>query len=438
MKITLVAPASEVSRRRGAHPLGTSYFHYYKLGIATIAGATPEGFDIEAIDEFVDLWNPETHETDAVAISVMTALAPRAYRIADTFRRRNIPVILGGMHVTFLPDEALRHADAVVTGPGELVWHHVCHDLKNGHLKSRYEAPCDDSWISVPAARRDIFTNPKYPQLDMVQFSRGCVHRCLFCSINVFSGGRYQRRDIEEVKAEFPDLRRKHLMVADDNLYGDRAYCLKALEALAPLNRYIGIQATVNMAFDEEVMDAAQRAGTGAVFVGLESVIGDSLNETNKNHNPIERYAEAVESFHRHGIFVEGGLMFGFDHDDPSVFERTLKFVNDIDLDVAQVAVVTPMPGTPLHQRLDAEGRIFDRDWSRYDCNNVVFKPKLMSVDELEKGLAWFRGEYYSRRSIARRSFSGWKNFDLMTWATQTALNLGFRKNHRLGLDYPP
>ena len=438
MKITLVAPASEASRRRGERPLGTSYFHYYKLGIATIAGATPEGFDVEAVDEFVDAWNPEKYETDAVAVSVMTALAPRSYQIADIFRARNIPVILGGMHVTFLPDEALGHADAVVTGPGELVWAKVCADLKEGRLQKRYDAPCESPWISVPPARRDIFTNPFYPKLDMVQFTRGCIHRCRFCSINVFSGGHYQRRDIEEVKREFPDLRRKHLMVADDNLYGDREYCLKALEALAPLNRYLGIQATLDMAFDEQVMDAARRARTGAVFVGLESVIGESLSETNKNHNPIERYAEAVESFHRHGIFVEGGLMFGFDHDDPGVFERTLKFVEDIDLDVAQVAVVTPMPGTALHKKLDKEGRIFDRDWAHYDCNNVVFAPKLMSAGELEKGLAWFRERYYSRRAIARRSFSAWKNFDLVTWATQTALNLGFRKNHELGLDYPP
>ncbi len=438
MKITLVAPASEASRRRGDIPLGTSYFHYYKLGVATIAGATPEGFDVEAIDEFVDSWNPETHETDAVAISVMTALAPRAYAVAEVFRKRNIPVILGGMHVTFLPEEALEHADAVVTGPGELAWAEVCGDLRDGRLKKRYDAPKGGSWISVPPARRDIFTNPFYPQLDMVQFTRGCVHRCRFCSINVFSGGQYQKRKIEEVESEYPDLTRRHLMVADDNLYGDREYCLKALKSLAPLKRYLGVQATVDMAFDEEVMDAAQEAKTGAVFVGLESVIGDSLSETGKTHNPIDRYAEAVASFHRHGIFVEGGLMFGFDHDDPGVFERTLKFIEDIDLDVAQIAVVTPMPGTALHKRMETEGRIFDADWSHYDCNNVVFTPKLMSVEELEQGLAWFRQKYYSRRAIAKRSLSAFKNFDLVTWATQTALNLGFRKNHLLGLDYPP
>lgn len=438
MKITLVAPATDISRRTGRRTKGTPFFQYYKLGIATIAGATPPEFEVEAIDEFVDLWDPETQETDAVALSTLTALAPRSYRIADVFRKRGIPVIIGGMHPTFLPEEAQQHADAIILGQGELVWPQVCRDLQDKNLQPVYDGCKADPQINVPPARRDIFTNRKYPPLDMVQFSRGCIHHCRFCSVNAFFDGRYHRRPIKDVVAEFPTLKRKHLMIADDNLYADRDYCLKALQALAPLQKYVGIQGTLDMAFDEEVMDAAKAAKVSAVFVGIESVVPDSLAESNKGHNDIERYAEAIENFHRRGIFVEGGLMFGFDHDTPDVFERTMAAMDKIRLDVAQIAAVTPMPGTDLFDRLEQEGRIIDRDWEHYDCNHVVFTPKQMTVKQLEEGLDWCRQTYYSRRAILHRSLMNRRYFDFITWATQTALNLGFRKNHRLGLDYPP
>lgn len=438
MKLTLVAPATDVSRRTGRRPKGTPFFHYYKLGIATLAGATPPDIEVEAVDEMVDLWDPRTHPTDGVAISALTALAPRAYQLAHTLRERGIPVILGGMHPTFLPEEAGRHADAVVTGAGELVWEQVCRDWQRGALKPVYAACESDTSIHVPPARRDIFRNPFYPPLDIIQFSRGCVHHCRFCSVNAFFRGRYHYRPIAEVRAELAGCRRKHLMVADDNLYGDRAYCLEVLRTLAPLGRYLGIQGTVDMAFDDEVMAAARAAKVGAVFVGIESVVAESLREADKLHNQIERYAEAIASFHRHGIFVEGGLMFGFDHDEPDVFRRTLDFVDRIDLDVAQVAIVTPMPGTRLFAELDAAGRITDRDWAHYDCNNVVFRPARMTQLELLNGVEWFRREFYRRRAIARRAWKGRRWFDLTTLATQAALNLGFRRNHQLGLDYPP
>jgi len=438
VKITLVAPATDVSRRRGRKPVGTPFFHYYKLGLATIAGATPPDIEVEAIDEFVDLWDPATHATDAVAISTLTALAPRSYAIARIVRKRGLPVILGGMHPTFLPDEARQHADAIVTGQGETVWSQVCRDLQAGRLQPLYEGGECGTEISVPAARRDIFTNRRYPPLDMVQFSRGCIHRCRFCSVNAFFSGSYHRRPIAEVVAEFPTLRRKHLMVADDNLYADRDYCLQALRALAQLRKYTGIQGTVDMAFDEEVLAAARDAKVSAVFVGLESVVVDSLAEADKRHNPIERYTEAIENFHRYGIFVEGGLMFGFDHDTPAVFAATLAAARKMRLDVAQIAAVTPMPGTALFARLEEEGRIIDRDWEHYDCNHVVFRPARMTAQELADGLAWCRRAFYSRRAIAARWLGIRRYFDLITWATQTALNLGFRRNHRLGLDYPP
>lgn len=438
MKITLVAPASDVSRRTGPRAKGTSYFHYYKLGVATLAGATPEGVDVEVIDEIVDLWDPRTHPTDAVAISTLTALAPRAYAIAAEFRDRGIPVVLGGMHPTLLPDEAAQHADAIVLGQGETVWEQVCLDLELGRLKPRYDGMCTESRISVPPARRDVFRNRLYPPLDIVQFSRGCVHRCRFCSVNAFFDGRYHWRPIDEVKAELRTLTRKHLMVADDNLYGNREYCLEALAALAPLGKYLGIQATVEMAFDKEVMAAARAAKVGAIFVGIESIVPESLAESAKTHNQVEKYAEAIAAFHDAGIFVEGGLMFGFDHDDADVFARTLDFVNAIKLDVAQVAVVTPMPGTELFDRLRAEGRITDANWANYDCNHVVFRPGRMTELELLNGVEWFRKRFYSRRAIAQRAWAGRHWFDAMTLATQVALNWGFRRNHLLGLDYPP
>ncbi|MCZ7582647.1 MAG: DUF4070 domain-containing protein [Deltaproteobacteria bacterium] len=194
----------------------------------------------------------------------------------------------------------------------------------------------------------------------------------------------------------------------------------------------------MDMAFDDEVMDAARDAKVRAVFLGLETVSMTALLESNKKHNVVDQYARVMESFHRRGMFVEVGLMFGFDADGPDVFERTLDMMDAIGADVAQIGIVTPMPGTPLYARLEAEGRIVDRDWAHYDCNNMVFKPARMSTDELYAGIGMARKRFYSRREIMRRSLAGIGRFDFMTWATQTALNLGFRKNHRLGLDYPP
>jgi len=438
VKLTLVAPASDIARRTGRRPKGTSYFHYYKLGIATLAGATPPEIDLEVIDEMVDLWDPRNHSTDAVAVSTMTALAPRAYTLAAEFRDRGIPVVLGGMHPTFLPDEARRYADVVVLGQGERVWSRVCSDLLAGRLRPIYNG-CDvPPQISVPPARRDIFSNSFYPPLDIVQFSRGCIHRCTFCSVNTFFSGRYHRRPIEEVKAELAGCRRKHLMVADDNLYADREYCLEALEALAPLGKNIGIQATLDMGLDREVMDAARAAKVRAIFVGIESVVPGSLEGARKTHNRIRDYAAALKAFHSRGIFVEGGLMFGFDHDGPDVFEHTMAQVEDLHLDVAQIGIVTPMPGTELFRALENERRITDRNWSHYDCNHAVFEPAGMTRLELMNGVEWFRRVYYSRRRIAGRSLSGLRWFNGITWATQLALNLGFRRNHLLGLDYPP
>jgi len=438
VKITFVAPATDISRRTGRRPKGTPFFHYYKLGIATLAGATPSDFEVEAVDEMVDLWDPARHPTDVVAISVLTALAPRAYQIADTFRKRNIPVVLGGMHPTFLPNEAADHADAVIMGAGELVWPAVCRDLLINSLQHVYRADPTSAQINVPAARRDLFTNRFYPPLDLIQFSRGCIHHCNFCSVNAFFSRHYYWRPIEEVQAELPLLRRKHLMVADDNIYGNRDYCLRALATLAPLRKYIGIQGTVDMAFDDEVMNAAREAKVSAVFVGLESIVPGALEESNKRHNQIDRYAEAIAAFHKRGIFVEGGLMFGFEHDDPTVFKRTMQAMQKIKLDVAQIAVVTPMPGTDLFTRLEREGRIIDRDWRNYDCNHVVFQPKQMTVLQLMNGLELCRREFYSRRAILRRSVHALFSFNFVTWATQTAFNWGFRHNHQLGLDYPP
>jgi radical SAM superfamily enzyme YgiQ (UPF0313 family) len=438
VRITLVAPASDVSRRTGRRPKGTPFFHYYKLGLATIAGATPPHHRVEVIDELVDLWDPATHSTDAVGISVMTALAPRAYAIADALRARGIPVILGGMHPSVRPDEAASHADAVVVGQGEFAWPAVCADLEAGRLQPIYADCARPREIRVPPARRDLYANRFYPSLDIVQFTRGCAHKCRFCSVTEFFDGRHHTRPIDDVRAEFPSLTRRHLMVADDNLYADRRYCLDALAALAPLKKYVGVQGTMDIAFDDEVMEAARRARVSAIFVGLESIVEDSLAESKKLMNAVDRYAEAIERFHRYGVFVEAGLMFGFDHDDAGVFDRTIDVMERIGVDVLQIGVVTPMPGTPLFDQLESEGRLIERRWEFYDCNHVVFTPRLMSVEQLSSGVAHARRRFYAKRAIARRSWSAFRRFDLVTWATQTALNLGFRHNHNLGLDYPP
>jgi len=364
-------------------------FKFPQLSLLAVAAVTPPEVEIELIDENVEEID-FNKEADLVGITSMTATAPRAYEIADRFREKGILVVLGGMHPSALPQEAIQHADAVVIGEAEPTWPRLIEDCKRGGketLKPFYGdgRRVDLSQICPP--RRSLLKRNKYIITRVLQVSRGCPFDCSFCSVSKFFGKKYRLRPIKDVVAEIKSL------VGAKELF----------RALIPYKLLWVGQASINVAQDIELLELAANSGCKGLFVGFESISPSSLREADKPQNKISFYKKAIERFHRFGISLEGAFIFGFDNDDKSIFKKTVNFIKKVKLDAVQFGILTPFPGTRLFSKLSREGRIIDHDWSNYDIANVVFKPKLMTPQELKKGFTWAYQHVYSFPTIFRR-----------------------------------
>jgi radical SAM superfamily enzyme YgiQ (UPF0313 family) len=390
-----------------------------------LAGLTPRDVDVQLLDENVepvDLAAP----ADWVAITAATASAPRAYEIADAFRARGIPVVMGGIHATVLPDEAATHADAVVVGEAEPVWQTVLADLAGNRLKPRYESDGYHDLAGLPHPRRDLLRADRYLTINVVQTARGCPNACTFCTVSAIFGRRYRFRPVAEVVDE---LRRLGGWVGfvDDNIVGNPTRAKELFEALIPLNlRWVG-QGELSMAKDPELLKLAARSGCQAMFVGLESVSAENLRATKKSSNMGYDMGEAIGKVHRAGIEIIGSFVLGLEGDDPGVFKRTADFARRHKLVAAQFSVLTPFPGTVVHQQLEQEGRIEDHDWSHYTMSNVVFRPRQMSAERLRVGQRATYGRFYSLPSIFARSITGRGRL-----VTRLLANFSYRR-HQVG-----
>lgn len=393
MKILLINPGFEgVKKKKGLFP---------PLNLAVVAAHTPDHHQVEIIDEHVSEV-PTDPKVDLIGITVMTSFAPRAYRLADSFRKKGIPVALAGMHPSALPDEALTHADAVVIGEAETVWPQLLIDAEKGRLKGVYQAKDRPDLSSLPLPRRDLWRRQDYLLPYTVQTTRGCPFRCSFCAVSKFFGRTYRFRPIPEVIKEVRNIPGRIVLFVDDNIVGDIKYAKELFTALMPLKKqWIG-QGSINMAQDEELLRLAMKSGCLGMFIGLESVSRENLKSINKQVNLVN-IREAVTRIHRFGIGIEGAFIFGFDHDQEDVFRRTLEFVEEMRLEGAQFGVLTPFPGTELFRQMEAAKRIIERDWSKYTVNRVVFKPLQMSAQRLQEGLDWAWQNFFSYRSIFKR-----------------------------------
>ena len=412
MNILLIAPASGpwrgISRQR---TFNGKTFRFSMLSLLSVAALSPKDAKVTIVDEQIE--DIPTGPFDLAGITAMTALAPRAYELCAHFKARGIPVVMGGFHATLNTDEALRHADAVVCGPAYCAWPRLCEDVEKGRLQRVYHGnPEGEIPIHLP---RHLLAKDGYVTVSSTFATLGCRNRCQFCSISPFHGGMRRARAIEDVAAEVSAFTEDFFIFVDDNLTQDREYALELFRALAPLGKRWATQASIEIGHDPELLAAMRDGGCVGVFVGLETFSEAALEEQEKGFNTPRRYKGAVAAFHRHGMYVESGVIVGFDTDGRRVFRDTLRMLDWAGIDAIQLAILTPLPGTPLFETM--HDRIIDTDWAHYDYRHAVFQPRQMTAEELQAGADWLIRKFYSPWRILKRVArwaaipGGWKHF---------------------------
>lgn len=380
------------------------------LALLTLAALTSPDVEVTITDENVEPIDFD-ERVDLVGITFYTCLAPRAYEIADEFRSCGVPVTLGGIHTSMLPEEAVQHADSVVIGEAEEIWPQLISDFREGKMQKFYHAPRFPDLTdhkNAPIPRWDLLENDKYCYFT-IQTGRGCPHDCDFCSVKVFNGRKYRHKTIEKVVEEVKTLQkinpRQPIFFADDNLLAVPSYARALMEALIPLKiNAFWCQSSVDRLKDDNLSRLLYDAGCQMVFVGFESVSQKSLDLMTKSKiNKVEEYKEIVEKVHSHGIAVFGSFVFGSDADDETIFEDTVKFIDDTNISFSMINILTPLPGTRLCQRVENENRLLHRDWKEYDAEKLCFKPKLISAESLQKGHDWVLQQLYSYDALYKR-----------------------------------
>ena len=420
-RVALISPKGPLYRHRGG--IWKKSLRYQPLTLTTLASLIPSDFphELRLIDEGIaDV--PLDLDVDLIGITVITGTAMRAYEVADHYRARGCTVILGGPHVTLIPDDAQAHADAVVVGYAEDTWPQLLRDFAAGTLQPRYVQAPGLSLAGRPFARRELLPNRQFLTSNVFEATRGCVHACEFCVVPTAWGRRPLQKPVHEVVADIRQYGARKLIFVDLNLIADRAYAIELFKALVPLRiRWYGLS-TVLLADDDELLELAQQSGCNGLLMGLESLSAANLKGNRKGFNSPDRYAAVVERLHAHSIALQGCFVFGLDDDHPDVFLKTAEFAVQAKIDLPRFAVVTPFPNTPLYKRLDAEGRILTKNWELYDAQHVVFQPRHMSVEELTNGIESAWKHAYSYSSIWRRIRAS-----PAPWPVRLGTNLGYR-----------
>jgi radical SAM superfamily enzyme YgiQ (UPF0313 family) len=394
---------------------------FARLTLTALAALTPPDIEVRITDENVEPIDFE-EEADLVGVTGMVMHAPRAYQIAQRFRQRGIPVVMGGPHASSLPLEAKEYVDAVVVGEAEKVWGGLIEDFKKGRLKAFYKAEAYCSMKGIPAPRRDLLHREAYMTVNCVQTTRGCPHQCDFCHVTHFFGKTYRCRPVEEVIEEVKRLDGEFVVFIDDNIAGNRHYAQELFARLKPLKKKWASQASMTLTRDPELLKLAAESGCVSLFIGVESLSSENLKEVNKAFNRVSQFEEAMKALHDHDIMILAGFIFGLDHDDEGVFERTLRFCERNRIELPTFFILTPLPGTALFQRMESEGRLLHKDWGQYNGATVVFKPRLMTEETLQRGFNWACKEGYSWNSIFKRVFHPQQRF-----FTRVVSNIAYR-----------
>jgi len=380
-------------------------YGYAPTTLTTLASLVSPELDaeIEIIDEGIQVL-PEDIKADIVGISICTPNAQRGYRIADKLKRNGIAVVLGGVHPTLVPEEALQHADAIVIGYAEEAWPKLLLDFRNKRMKRVYEQFSMDVFENgMPIPRRDLLKREAYIFANTIEVTRGCLNQCKFCVIPRICGGKFYFRPTEEVVKEIQSMNAKDIVFIDSNPTVNLQYIKSLYQALIPLKINWFGSATTQVLNDSEWLDLAVKSGCKGLLIGFESLNQNSLENDNKEFNRVDRYKEFIKKLHDYGIAILGCFVFGFNNDDKTIFEKTIEFVDRANIDVAQYTVYTPYPGTIAYEELKLENRIIEDNWALYDGKHVVFQPAKMTAEELQEGIFWAWKNTYTYGSIIKR-----------------------------------
>ncbi len=401
MKLLLIMPDARIHRL----DLGglRMSFREAPLTLTTLAALVPAELqaEIRVVDESVDDV-PLDESFDLVGISCLTGTALQAYAMADQFRAKGATVVLGGVHVTLLPDEAAAHADAIVSGFAEETWPQLLRDFAAGELRPHYSAQ-GPSIKELPRPRRDLQKRKGYMMPNTVFATRGCKGACDFCTIPAASYG-WHTRPVQEIVDEIRAIASRHFAFNDVSLIEDPDYARELFSALVPLKKKWGGLATTQIAENDELLQLMADSGCIYLLLGFESVNSTGLRAMGKGFNVVDRYRMVVDKLHGHGISVQGCFVFGLDSDTTSVFDDTVELVNQLKIDIPRYAIYTPYPGTRAYRRLESEDRILHRNWRFYDTQHVVFEPAQMSVAELDAGFIRAYRHTFQPGAIFRRT----------------------------------
>jgi radical SAM superfamily enzyme YgiQ (UPF0313 family) len=425
MKVKMILPALTEAKSPFWRPIKYSLFP--PLGLATLAGWLGADDEVTLQDEHVEALHLED-TPDLVVIQVYITSAYRAYRLADYYRHRGAHVALGGLHVTSLPAEAARHADTIFLGPGEDTWPRFLDDFRRGRPDRVYQSRTR-TLASIPPIRRDLIKRRLYLVPNSIVVSRGCPHVCDFCYKESFfeGGSSFYTQTVDAALAEIERLPGRHLYFLDDHLFGAPRFAAALFDGMRGMGKLWQAAGTVNAVLTPGLLERAVEAGLRSLFVGFETLDGVNLVEQRKYQNLRRDYAAAIRRLHALGVMINGSFVFGMDADDSSVFARTVEWAIEQGIETATFHILTPYPGTALHQRLAAQGRITSDNWDLYDTRHAVLRPARMSADELERGYWWAYREFYRWRSIVRGASAhgeavpglrhlayaaGWKKFE--------------------------
>ena len=394
MNVLLIVPSLDRGR--------SHFMRMPQLTLGIISALTPPGIEVDTVEEEAEEIDFDKHY-DLVGISCMTRVAERAYQLSSLFRQKGSKVVLGGIHPSVMPEEAIAHCDSVVIGEAEGCWEELIDDFKQNRLKKFYRSTNSDlSKFPIPHLKPN--RNPF--QVTPIFCTRGCPYACDFCSVTDLYGKKLRHRQVKDIVKEITLRDSNKFFFLDDNIIGDAKFASELFTALTDLKiRWVG-QASISLAKNKNLLKLAQKSGCAGLFVGIESVSPDNLKKLRKTSDDVKENGRAIQIIRDAGIYFHASLVFGFDDDDKSIFEKTLEFLYKNKIPSATFNILTPYPGTAIYERFKKEGRLLSRNWRDYNHRTVVFKPRNLTPEELAEGFIWLGKHYYTKTSIFTRFYN--------------------------------